>query len=142
MLSSSSDNNNQWLKNGVQIAGATNKTFEAVDPGSYTVRVNSGDCSTESDATTITSAEKSFSSSVIVYPNPAYSVVSVELQANVRIARIDVYTLTGLKKHTIELLSSEGRLAAAFDVKSYAPGLYVVIINSPEGTVSKKFSKR
>jgi hypothetical protein len=102
------------------------------------VKVNSGDCSTESDPTTITAAEQLFSSTVNVYPNPAHSIVRVELRANPALSRVDVYTLTGMKKESIVLLSNEGKSAAEFDVRSYAAGLYVLIITSPEGMVRKK----
>jgi hypothetical protein len=126
------------LKNGVEIAGATSQTFEAVDPGTYSVKVSSGDCSTESDPTTITAAEQLFSSTINVYPNPAHSSVRVELQRVVQMAKVDVYTLTGRKKESIFLVSKEGKSAAEFDVKSYAAGIYVLIITSPDGTVTKK----
>ncbi len=52
-LTSSATTGNQWYKNGNAIAGATAKTYNAVDSGSYTVIATTGGCSsTESMAKT------------------------------------------------------------------------------------------
>jgi len=54
-LSSSAAANNQWYKDGVAIAGATNQTYIATAAGSYTVKFTSNSCiSNASPATTVT----------------------------------------------------------------------------------------
>jgi len=54
-LNSSSAANNQWYKDGVAIAGATNQSYIVTAAGSYTVKYTSGSCvSNASAATTVT----------------------------------------------------------------------------------------
>jgi hypothetical protein len=57
VLTSSADDFNQWLKDGTEISGATNKTLNAEEPGAYTVRVASGMCTSVSDPVVVTEAE-------------------------------------------------------------------------------------
>ncbi|WP_336513928.1 M12 family metallo-peptidase [Pollutibacter soli] len=53
-LSSSADEGNQWLKNGVAIAGATAKIYEATTAGQFSVKVtNASNCSIVSTAVTV-----------------------------------------------------------------------------------------
>lgn len=57
VLTSSADDFNQWLKDGAEISGATNKTLNAEEPGAYTLRVASGMCTSVSDPVVVTEAE-------------------------------------------------------------------------------------
>src|SRR6185503_10218344 len=45
VLTSSGNSGNQWYKDGIAITGATNKTYTATQPGSYTVKVTVNGCS-------------------------------------------------------------------------------------------------
>ena len=53
-LTSSASSNNQWYKDGVIIAGATNQTYTTLTAGSYTVVVTNSGCTSTSAATILT----------------------------------------------------------------------------------------
>jgi hypothetical protein len=64
-LTSSSNTGNQWLKNGLPIAGATDSLFTTSEPGVYTVIVTNGPCpSAFSNPVTIKQSQS------ITFPNP------------------------------------------------------------------------
>src|SRR6185503_4037990 len=52
-LTSSAATNNQWYKDGVAIAGSTNQTYIASASGSYTVKVTTNNCVSNSSAATV-----------------------------------------------------------------------------------------
>lgn len=54
ILTSTSDTGNQWLKNNLEIEGATEKTYSADEPGSYSVAVDAGGCFSISEPIIIT----------------------------------------------------------------------------------------
>jgi Secretion system C-terminal sorting domain len=62
---------NQWYKNGVAIAGATQQTFSATQAGSYTVTVADGSgCFASSGPVTVTAVDPGLSTPMI-YPSSA-----------------------------------------------------------------------
>jgi hypothetical protein len=138
LLTSSSDSDNQWLRNGSEIAGATSKTFTPTDPGSYTVKVTSEGCSTESDPTTIVGAEEFVSSGVTIFPNPARSLVRVEVNASASNVTAELYTVTGERKETVPLKVMHGRAAGELYVADYPAGIYVMKIATDRRVIMKK----
>ncbi len=138
LLISSSNSNNQWLRNGVEIPGAINKGFTATEAGSYSVKVTVNGCSTESDPTMIVGTEEGFSSDVTIFPNPSGSVVNIEFVSTGGQARAELYSLTGVKKLSALLPSKKGRCRAQINLKGYADGMYVVFITTGTSVVVKK----
>jgi hypothetical protein len=142
VLTSSSDTNNQWLRNGDEIAGATQKTYMPSESGTYIVRVSSDGCSTDSDPTTFVGVEETFAAGVTLYPNPSRSSVHIELSATERHARAELYTTTGVRKESIVLSTSNGTSSGDLNIEPYADGMYVVVITAGRRVIARKFQKR
>ena len=142
LLTSSSNTGNQWLKNGADIPGATGNTYTATTPGAYSVKVTIDGCSAESDPTTIVGTDETFASAAFIYPNPATSTVRVELPSLVSPTTVDIFTVTGTRKESILLGATGGMPAAEFNVASYPEGMYIVMITSREGRMTRKLVKR
>lgn len=66
---------------------------------------------------------------LLVYPNPATTVATVEAPA--AIAAVDVYTLLGVK--SVVEVEAEGT-TAAINVQSLTPGIYIVAVTATNGT--------
>lgn len=139
ILTSSSESNNQWLKNGVEISGAVLKSYEVTASGAYAVRVTTNGCSSESDPVTmtITGMEETFSSAISIYPNPCDDVISIHAPPEVAIRNMEIYSTTGVRK---ELLNVEG--SHDVDVSQFSNGIYIVLFYTNKGKVIKKFHKR
>ncbi|WP_157262465.1 Ig-like domain-containing protein [Pedobacter sp. PACM 27299] len=67
ILTSSSSTGNQWYKNGIVIAGATNPTLEVSESGTYTVKVSANGCTSEVSADAV----------ITVHPIPAKPDVTI-----------------------------------------------------------------
>jgi uncharacterized repeat protein (TIGR03803 family) len=139
-LSSSNSTGNQWSKDGVAIAAATSKTYEATTAGVYTVVSTVEGCESEgSDAFPIIVTDNSEAgASFGLYPNPVHDRLYINLP--------------GGDRKNITLLQANGKLAsehetsAAFlevDVRNYASGLYLVRIRDEKGShPAMKFIKK
>jgi hypothetical protein len=73
-LTSSDPNGNQWYMNGTIISGATNQTYNATQPGNYTVIETTNGCSSAvSSPVNITTTGINETTNIVVfeiYPNP------------------------------------------------------------------------
>lgn len=86
----------QWYLNGVLIPGATNATYDVTQNGDYTVKVvNPGGCTDSSSAYTVTNVSVTeigaIGRAIIVYPNPAASLVHIlsPVPVNITITSMD-----------------------------------------------------
>ena len=76
-------------------------------------------------------AEHPSAEAMTLYPNPANALVQINTQANTGTLR--VFSGTGQ-------LVMENPLSSQLDVSQLAPGLYVVQLNSPEGTNTQRLA--
>jgi hypothetical protein len=142
VLTSDSDTDNKWYRNGQEIAGASGKTLEVQEPGNYTVAVAIEGClSPLSDAAVfiVTGIEETPENKVQVYPNPVRSDLFVDVRAlsHRGTATITVYSVTG------ELLATwvstgVGKLS----MSSYPSGTYLIKIENGSEVVIKRFVKQ
>jgi hypothetical protein len=104
----------QWKKDGVNIAGATNSTYEAAQSGSYTVTITANGQTATSAAISIminiplAVEPEIFGIQLSVYPNPAedYLTTKVSTVSNNPIS-MSLFTIDGRKVKTWEVSSSE-----------------------------------
>jgi hypothetical protein len=127
----------QWILNGSDIAGATNRLFTALTTGSYRVRVInlSTGCSTVSAMVAVFSsckinADLKAAGEMKVYPNPADGHFTIHLVLNNRAESkvlIQVYNSIGqiTQEETVPILDGELVKDLWFD-KSDEPGVYFI----------------
>jgi hypothetical protein len=127
VLTSTSGNKYQWKKEGVVIAGATNRTFSTNEPGIYTVDVDFGGCTATG---TIDLKSNSFNASIDVAD-------TVELQQG---ETLNVSVTTDATTPTYEWFLNDNSIAGATS-NSYlvaAVGNYKVKISQASGCIATK----
>ncbi|MFP9115672.1 T9SS type A sorting domain-containing protein [Flavobacterium sp. RHBU_3] len=138
----------QWYKNGEAIEGATSTTYVITEPGNYTVVASPEYCpdsTTESDpivvventdctAGTQNPAGKSF----VLYPNPANSVLNVQLGSNNTASEYVIFDVTGKKLAEGTLKGS----TSAINIENLANGTYLIKIGENGAQASQMFIKQ
>jgi photosystem II stability/assembly factor-like uncharacterized protein len=128
----------QWMRNGVNITGATGNTYTATAAGRYTVKVTktTTNCSKVSAATTIkitcTSLDNSKSvalTTVQVYPNPSSRSFTLRLNKESNYT-VQVYDMLGRMFEEYKSVNS----SLSFGDK-LSEGAYLVKITAPSGQV-------
>ncbi len=140
-LTSSSTTGNQWYLNGTAISGATGVTYNATQPGVYTVKVTSTGCtSAASNSITITGIEQYFQdNSFSIYPNPSNGKFIVTFHTDTKKA----YTLKlvndlGQLIYSRELNDFSGDYNQPIDISSYGKGVYMfILVENKNETVRK-----
>lgn len=128
-LVSSSFDNNQWYKNGLEFAGATERTFNPPASGYYKVCVsNNNDCTVCSDSIYINvtgiSSLQPVNVGLTVYPNPTQGSVQVKFNANERL--------------TVELINAEGALV--YKGQQLVSGDAISLQHLPNGIYLMRYS--
>ncbi|MDN3671132.1 T9SS type A sorting domain-containing protein [Echinicola jeungdonensis] len=125
-LESSSAQNNQWLKDGEEIPGATGQTLDVTEAGSYQVRVTgSSGCTSISEPVAITSSPEISDLDIKLYPNPVEDVVQIEFGRETLLERIRVYNANGILIRDIE--NPFGPSNSFFvDLSGYTSGIYTI----------------
>lgn len=120
--------NSTWNDSIVEFPyGQPNRVW-VIEEGKYTYT-----CFYNDQGTPFGIPESALMDQVHVFPNPAQSIVSVEIPAN--ILRISMITLTGSK--IIDRETSSGN-PITFDVSSFAKGTYVLLFYTREGYAGSK----
>jgi hypothetical protein len=130
----------QWMRNGVDITGATGNTYTATTAGRYTVEVTktTTGCSKVSAATVIKITCKSSDNSksvalnpatIQVYPNPSSESFTLRLDKESN-CTVEVYDMMG---RMIEEYKSV-RNSLSFGDKLF-PGTYIIKVTSLSGQV-------
>jgi uncharacterized repeat protein (TIGR03803 family) len=124
-LTSSATTGNQWFKDGVAIAGATNATFNVTQPGVYKVQVKVDDCTSDfsnDQAIIVTGDIEISNTSIQLYPNPASEWLTVSLGADGGTKEVGLYDLNGKQTDSQNVSGSE----AKFYVGGYTSATYLV----------------
>lgn len=101
-LQSSSNENNQWLKNGELIEGATDSTLEITAPGAYEVMVTGGSgCTAISESLVITSSPELRNTEIRFYPNPVQNIGQLDFVRSIQLDRITIFNTNGVIIKTI-----------------------------------------
>ena len=144
VFTSSSATGNQWYKDGVLIAGATNQTYTATANGIYTVVVTTSGCSSSSSVgssmTGVGIAETTNDGTHFnVFPNPSNGVFNLVFTAT----EISEYTVTlknvvGQIIFEEKLVNFDGNYSKAFDVTTYGQGQYFLTLTNKENVQIEK----
>lgn len=133
----------QWLDGGNNpIAGANSATFEAINDGNYRVVVwNARGCSDTSEVYSHTATglgTMPLKGRVKLYPNPVKNILYIESGDPAARGTICIYGVDGLLRHRQSLSGA----TTAVSTEMLVPGLYLLKIGTPYGTVVKKLLKQ
>lgn len=138
-LSSSSDVNNVWLRNNNPIAGATNKTYEPVEDGVYSVKVDYDGCFNISSPTTNLITGLKEMSDLSFYPNPSSDKIFITWpNQDTEIDKIIILDSQG-KQSIAPYDHQEGQIIV--DLQQMSTGVFTIILRTSHGTVFKRFIK-
>ena len=117
----------QWYLNGVAVSGATAATYTPTANGDYTVKVDSGLCANTSAVYTVTGLDVQTVSlngkPVLVFPNPAHTVVNIQAAAAVNAILKDISGRIVLRAEQTTRL----------DLSGLSDGVYMLTLTTPDG---------
>ncbi|MFN8347113.1 MAG: T9SS type A sorting domain-containing protein [Spirosomataceae bacterium] len=125
----------QWLKEGVELAGATGSVYEAGESGNYAVRVSREGCSQLSQTLRVTilqplGVETPGVAEWNIYPNPNRGEFKLELSDSSEKSLIEILDLTG-RSVSFQKVGNRIRLEAS-------PGVYCLRVISAQSVITKR----
>jgi hypothetical protein len=145
ILQSSASTGNQWQRNGQNIPGATNQTFQPTQSGIYTVVVTSLSCTSDpSNAipVTFTDVEEALTAKtdVLIFPNPSNGRFQVRFTGNPGIqVPVRILDASGRQVWTTELTSeNQSEEGLTLEPSGMASGVYWIRFTFPNQTLIKK----
>jgi alpha-tubulin suppressor-like RCC1 family protein len=128
----------QWFFNGNSIPGATSATFTANSSGNYKVEVfYANGCSSISGAYyhSLVGLPKDYAISLILYPNPANSVLNIEFNQAIGNVKITIVDNIGKIVKVIE----ENSNALSIPCQDLENGVYYLKVSSQYGNSIERF---
>ncbi len=137
--------NYRWYRNGVLIATTSvpNTTISAT--GDYTVEIAFNGDTTSSVAYRVSAITAIQSNSVIVksimlFPNPAYLQLSIQVQSRQNSAvQIRITDINGKEVYTNNSQITKGNNLQTIDVSQFAKGAYIMNLQDETGMATDKF---
>jgi hypothetical protein len=124
------------------IAGETNQTFSATMDGNYAVSVTENGCTDTSACVNVTGTgitRPITENNLSVYPNPANSSVTVELNtASAQNAEVSLVNAAGQIVFSERVILAAGKNARNYNLQQFARGVYTVRITTKESVIIKK----
>jgi len=143
ILTSSSETGNQWFRNDVAINGATAKTLTVKQAGTYTVQVTINGCVSpfsEGLPYVITGLEPPISSSIGIYPNPAYDELTIDLTA-FEFDKVVIISIKDILGKPVSETTGQGGKTIQVDIRNFSNGPYLLLLQQGQNIVYKKFIK-
>ena len=128
----------QWKKNGINISGATNSTYDAMVAGGYRVLItNTYGCQRQSAQKTITTVvcrigelENNSADEINLYPNPTDGILKIS--SSIEIDKIECFNSLG------QLVFQKG-YESEIDLSNYAAGNYLIKLDYKNGKEYKVY---
>ena len=79
------------------------------------------------------------SSDILLFPNPASQLLTLEIPSNYRIGSIEILDMQGRTIHVQAYNSSNGKYQ--IPVSEISNGIYFISINTDQGNITKRFVK-
>lgn len=134
----------QWYKNGILIEGATERFFEPINTGEYTVLVSNGTCSVSSSSFEFINQvvglnQEKLNAKLNVFPNPTENLTNVLItDAYLGLVQLSLLDLMGKELETKPLSKVEQRLESALDISMLPKGIYILELEMN----GRKYNKR
>ncbi|MFH0893259.1 MAG: M6 family metalloprotease domain-containing protein [Bacteroidota bacterium] len=126
VLSSNAVSGNQWYLDGTPIAGETNQTYTPTTTGNYTVIVTLNGCSSAaSNIIFIVGMDERGSAGIMVYPNPTFGRLTIDLGLNTSDADIQIFNLLG---ESLIKVNNNGQQKTTIDLNALPNGVYCIRI--------------
>ncbi len=147
VLESSQAEAYQWLKDDVEIPGATARRYTVSETGNYTVRItNTEGCTSVSSSVAVAVAgirPESVAGGVALYPQPTSGRFTLEFPAGGEgMVRIVVRDLSGREILRVDDRSSGGRYRREIDLGDASAGVYFVEIEHGERRLVRQVVKQ
>ncbi len=119
----------QWINcdTGIPIAGATNQSYSVISSGNYSVNIlDASGCSAVSPCTSVLvngTIDQFPANSLMIYPNPANGLITIQNDSPFSISDISVINLSGQSSGDIKLNGT-----GSADISFLAKGFYFVKI--------------
>jgi hypothetical protein len=148
---SGTNNTYQWYKNGGKITDAIDKQYVITDAtqqdaGYYYCRVSNSivtslTIETERvtlnyDATLSIEDKEVFNSVIKLYPNPVENVLQISNTSDIRINKVEIYTILGKKIQEIKNPKS------SLNISQLSKGIYLLNVFTEKGKITKKIVKK
>ena len=132
----------RWLDCGNSFApinGEISQSFTPSVNGSYAVEITKNSCVDTSSCEQIASVginESVSNNSLVLYPNPTSSILNIDTKGE-RIESVRIFNVSG------QLMESElNNNNNSIDVSNYQSGLYIIQVETQNGTALSRFIKK
>ncbi len=131
----------QWIKNGVDISGATSPLFVATGPGQYAVRITdaNGCISTSANVNiTVGIDEVYFDKDISVFPNPASGQFSIQYSGNKPTQfQLTLFNMMGESiKDEAVIFNSNG--VQSINIHGLSAGVYMLQMQSGSNRITRR----
>ncbi len=137
----------QWFLNGTAITAATTSSYTVTQNGNYTIVATTGTCHDTSalyNFHTIGISELNTTNSVSIYPNPATSQITIQLDALTATAKQDLViefrNELGQSVKKVGIVGNSNQLI--INVADLPNGVYFIQMQNASNTINKKFIKQ
>ncbi|MBL6963918.1 MAG: T9SS type A sorting domain-containing protein [Bacteroidetes bacterium] len=136
----------QWFKDGNPISAANGQTYTVSSTGNYKVEVeNNDECkdmSAEIYVEVVSIPENDFIQTLSNYPNPVFNTLYLNLKSGkASISGISITDLTGRELMAVET-NAQQNLKKEIDMSTFEAGMYLLVIKSNKGYVTRKLIKQ
>jgi hypothetical protein len=145
-LSTQTADSCQWLLDGVEITGATQRTITASGTGVYCVRVkNEYGCTAESDDYPVTVLDAGAAAhdplvELVLYPDPVSDALVISRSGAGRAVEIAIFDMLGRLRFAGGI--PEGTARITVETAAWTPGPYLLHARSGENITVRMFMKR